>query len=178
MSLTHIKDSLGDYAKDIKLNLSKILTKDGSQGLNELQIFGIALACSYSLKHEALVNAILAEAGDILDDAHKNAAKAAATIMAMNNIYYRFVHLTEDKEFAHMPAGLRMQVIMNSGIDKVDFELYALAISAINGCGMCMDSHVKTVVSHAISKTGVQSAVKIASVLHAVVQALAIKDFA
>jgi len=112
----------------------------------------------------------------MLSPEETHAAKAAATIMAMNNIYYRFNHLVSDKDFAKMGARLRMNVIGSPGIPKVDFELMSLAVSAINGCGMCMDAHVHEVIKAGISKTGVQSAVRIAAVINALVQAAAISD--
>jgi alkyl hydroperoxide reductase subunit D len=87
--------------------------------------------------------------------------------MAMNNIYYRFVHLVSDKSFASLPAKLRMNIIANPGIDKLDFELSCLAVSAINGCGMCIDAHAKTLEQAGISKLAIQSAVRIAAVLNA-----------
>ncbi len=62
--------------------------------------------------------------------------------MAMNNVYYRFTHLAGNQEYRNMPAKLRMNVIGATGIDKIDFELFSLAVSAINGCGMCIDAHV------------------------------------
>src|SRR5204862_96628 len=73
--------------------------------------------------------------------AHVSAAHAAASIMAMNNVYYRFLHLVEDAEYAKLPARLRMNVIGSPGIARADFELLALAVSAINGCGTCVASH-------------------------------------
>ena len=86
----------------------------------------------------------------------------------MNNIYYRYTHLVSDKEYASMPAKLRMTVIGKPGVDHADFELWSLAVSAINGCGMCMDSHEKVVRDKGISRDGVQDAIRIASVVHAV----------
>ena len=65
--------------------------------------------------------------------------------MGMNNIYYRFLHLVEDGEYQTMPARLRMNIIGNPGIDKLDFELLSLAVSAVNGCGLCVTSHEKQV---------------------------------
>lgn len=175
MSIEALKSMIPDYAKDTKLNLSKIMTVEGATGLTEAQIFGTALACSYSLKNKTLLENIRAVAETVLDEAHIQAAKSASSIMAMNNIYYRFVHLVEDSELSHMPAGLRMQVIMNSGIEKKDFELYALAISSINGCGMCMDSHVKTLIHEGLSKSAIQSSIKIAAILASVAQVLTIE---
>lgn len=61
----------------------------------------------------------------------------------MNNVYYRFVHLASNEEYNTMPAKLRMNTIGSHGTDKNDFEHYSLAISAINRCGMCIDSDEK-----------------------------------
>ena len=88
--------------------------------------------------------------------------------MGMNNIYYRFLHLVEDPEYAQMPARLRMNVIGNPGIDKLDFELLSLAVSAVNGCGMCIVAHEKQLRKHEVSREAIQSAVRIAATIHAV----------
>ena len=93
--------------------------------------------------------------------------------MGMNNIYYRFLHLVEDGEYQTMPARLRMNVIANHGIDKLDFELISLAVSAVNGCGPCVTSHEKKLRPHDVSREAIQSAVRIAAVVHAVARVLA-----
>ncbi len=172
--LAGLKNALGEYAKDIKLNLSSVLRVDPGSGLSQKQIAATALASAYATKHQDVIRAIEAETAEYLEAEDVNAAKAAATIMGMNNIYYRFVHLVEDREYGKMPAGLRMNVIGNPGVEKTDFELYSLAVSAINGCGMCIESHVQQVEKHGISKAGVQHSIKIASVLNATAQALII----
>lgn len=169
MSMTALKATLGDYAKDIKLNLGSVLSEEGAEGLTQAQIHAIALASAYSTKNESVINAVLGEAAG-LSEADINAAKAAATIMAMNNVYYRFAHLVADKDYAKMPAKLRMNVIGAPGVAKVDFELMSLAVSAINGCGMCMDAHVHEVTKAGVSKQGVQSCIRIASVVNAAAQ--------
>lgn len=171
MSIEQLKSSLGDYAKDIKLNLGSVLTEEGAPELSQPQIHGIALASAYATREPAVIAAVLAEAS-ALSDALKHAAKAAAAVMAMNNVYYRFNHLVSDKEFSKMPAKLRMNVIGAPGIEKVDFELMSLAISAINGCGMCMDAHVHEVTKAGVSKLGVQSCIRIAAVINATAQAV------
>jgi lipoyl-dependent peroxiredoxin subunit D len=170
MPLETLKDSLGDYAKDIKLNISNVLTPEGSPELNQNQIAGIALASAYATKNERVVAAIRGEMAAHLTEVEVNAARAAASIMGMNNVYYRFVHLVGG-EYGKMPAKLRMNVISNPGVAKVDFELYSLAVSAINGCGMCMEAHVHEVVKAGISPQGVQSSVRIAAVVASLAQA-------
>ena len=107
-----------------------------------------------------------------LDAAHVSAAHAAAAIMGMNNVYYRFLHLVEDEEYAKLPARLRMNVIGNPGIDKADFELLSLAVSAINGCGTCVASHERQLRQHGLTREAVQSAVRIAATVHAVARVL------
>ncbi len=174
MSIESIIDAMGDTAKDIRLNLSTVLTTAGSPELSITQIFGTALASAYATKDAPLINAIEAEAMQHLTSADVDAAKAAATIMAMNNIYYRFVHLVGDKDFSDMPAKLRMNVIANPGVSKIDFELYSLAVSAINGCGMCIESHTHHLIKAEVSKQAIQSAIRIAAVVNAAAQALAI----
>lgn len=167
MTIEHLKDSLGDHARDIRLNLGTVLSTDGAPDLSLNQILGVALASAYSTKSTAVIEAVKAEASAVLSAEEITAAKSAATIMAMNNIYYRFVHLVSNKDYGNMPAKLRMNVIGSPGIPKVDFELYSLAVSAINGCGMCMDAHVHEVEKGGISKLGVQSAIRIAAVVNA-----------
>ena len=168
MSIEQLKNKLSEHAKDIKLNLSSVLTEEGAQGLTQKQIYGIALACAYTTQNPVVIEAILADSRSHLTENELNAAKSAAIIMGMNNVYYRFLHLVSDKSYTSMPAKLRMNVIGNPGISKVDFELYCLAVSAINGCGMCLEAHEREIVGKGLSREAVQDAVRIASVVHAV----------
>ncbi len=167
MTIESIKEQIPDYAKDLRLNLSSVLTPQGAPGLDERQIWMIAVASAIASRHVPFAKQIEALGAAHLDEASMNAAKSAASIMGMNNIYYRFVHLVDDKEYQSMPARLRMNVLGNPGVDKNDFELMSLAVSAVNGCGMCVSSHDKTLRGHGISREAVQSAVRIASVIHA-----------
>ena len=168
MTLDQIKGSLPDYAKDLRLNLDSVLSESGAPGLAPKQIALIALTSAIASRHAPLTEAIVERTAGVLDEAEANGARAAAAIMAMNNIYYRFTHLVGNPEYATMRAGLRMNVMANPGCDKVDFELASLAASAINGCGMCMESHEKTLQKHGVSAQAIQSAARIAAVLHAV----------
>ena len=173
-NLESIKNALGGYAKDIKLNLSSVLREAPESGLSTKQIAGIALSSAFATKDESLIAGLIGEYNDLFNDVEMDAIKSATTIMAMNNIYYRFVHLASGEDYARMPAGLRMNVIGNPGIEKVDFELYSLAVSAINGCGMCIDSHVFHLEKAGVSKSGIQHTIKIAAVINAAAQAFAI----
>jgi alkyl hydroperoxide reductase subunit D len=167
MSIEQLKNQVPDFAKDIKLNLSMVLSVEGAPDLSQKQLLGVALASAYATKNAVVITALMTEINDQLADDEILAAKSAAAIMAMNNIYYRFTHLVGDKAYATMPAKLRMNVIANPGVSKVDFELNCLAVSAINGCGMCIDAHAHELMKAGLSKLAVQSVVRIAAVVSA-----------
>ncbi len=167
-SIEEWRDALPDYARDLKLNLGSVLTPQGAPGLNEKQVWSIALASAIASRNTGFARAIELLARNHIVGVEIEGAKAAAAIMGMNNIYYRFLHLVEDDEYQSMPARLRMNVIANHGIDKLDFELISLAVSAVNGCGLCVTSHEKKLRSHEVSREAIQSAVRIAATIHAV----------
>jgi lipoyl-dependent peroxiredoxin subunit D len=172
VTLDSIREALPGYARDLQLNLGSVLSAPGSPGLSERQIWAVALASAAASRNAAFTRELQTLAAAHLDAAHINAAHAAAAIMAMNNVYYRFLHLVEDEEYGKLPARLRMNVIGNPGIAKADFELLSLAVSAINGCGTCVASHERQLRQHGLSREAVQSAVRIAATVHAVARVL------
>jgi alkyl hydroperoxide reductase subunit D len=178
MDIQAIRDSLPDYARDLRLNLGSVLAPTGAPGLDEAQIWGIALASSIAARSPVLTAAVERHAREHGGDATVEAAKAAAAVMGMNNVYYRFLHLVGDQEYARLPAKLRMNVIAKPGIDKAGFELMSIAVSAINGCGMCIESHEKTLRAEGIGREAIQSAVRIAAVINAAAGTLAYEQAA
>ena len=175
MSIQELKSALPEFAKDIKLNFGSVLTEEGSAGLTASQIAMIALGSAYATKDREVIQGITSASAAVLSAEEITAVKAATTIMAMNNVYYRFTHLVKDPSYLTMPAKLRMNVMAKPGIEKVDFELISLAVSAIEGCGLCIDSHVAVIAKHGISKEGIQSSIRIAATINAVSQALDIE---
>lgn len=165
MSIDAIKNRLPAYAKDLKLNLSSLARETV---LDDQKKYGTLLACAHASGEPGLVKAIEAEASGKLTGEAATAAKAAAAVMGMNNVYYRFTHLASNDEYRTLPARLRMNVIANPGVDKADFELWSLAVSAINGCGLCVDSHEAELKKHGVSAEQIQTAVRIASVVSAI----------
>jgi alkyl hydroperoxide reductase subunit D len=169
MTIETLRDQLPEYAKDLRLNLSSLLN---DAVLTEQQRWGALLATALAARNPAVIAAVSAEAAQHLAPAARTAAKAAAAIMAMNNIYYRFTHLVADRQYEAMPARLRMNVIANPGVDKADFELWSLAVSALNGCGRCIDAHDRVLREAGVSREAIQQVVRIAAVIHAVAATL------
>lgn len=167
-TLDAIRAELPGYARDLELNLGSVLAPSGAPGLTEGQIWAIALASAIASRNTAFAHRVESLARAHLGERGVSAARAAAAVMGMNNVYYRFVHLVEDEEYARLPARLRMSIIGNPGMERVDFELCSLAVSAINGCGACVASHERQIRGHGLGREAVQSAVRIAAVIHAV----------
>jgi lipoyl-dependent peroxiredoxin subunit D len=168
MSLDSLKAALPDYAKDLRLNLGSLASEPA---LSDDVRAGTFIASALASCNPMVTARVIAEFAPHLLPEALNAAKAAASIMAMNNIYYRFTHLVGG-DYPTLPARLRMNVMARPSVDKAAFELWSLAVSAINGCGMCMESHEHAVRQHGLTAEQVQAAVRIAAVVHAVAATL------
>jgi alkyl hydroperoxide reductase subunit D len=171
MTLDALRERLPPYARDLSLNLSSLANETT---LSEQQKWGAFVAAAYAVGQPDVVAAAetaAAQAG--LSSQAATAAKAAAAIMGMNNVYYRALHLISNPEYRTLPARLRMNVIANPGVEKADFELWSLAVSAVNGCGMCLDSHEAELKAAGVTAQQVQAALRIAAVVNAVSRVLA-----
>lgn len=162
MILDDLRRKIPDFARDVKLNMSLF---DRDELLSAARKAGLALACAISIRNREVLEACETYASSLLDEAGMAAARAAASIMAMNNVYYRFTHQASDAVYARLPAGLRMNVIANPGVAAADFEIWCLGVSAINGCGRCVDAHEKALRKAGIGPEAIQTAVRLAAVL-------------
>jgi alkyl hydroperoxide reductase subunit D len=169
MALDELKASLPEYAKDLKLNLGSVI---GNSDLPQQQLWGTVLSCAMATGSKAVLSELEPQAKELLSAEAYTAAKAAAAVMAMNNVYYRTLHLLSDKEYGTLRTGLRMNIIGNPGVEKVDFELWSFAVSAINGCGQCLDSHEQVLRKAGVEREVIQAAAKIAAVVQAVASVL------
>jgi len=163
-SIEDLKNALPEPAKDIKLNLSSLANE---AALTESQRAGTFIVSAIAARNPQVTRAIIAEFAPKLTAEEFAAAQSAAALMAMNNVYYRFTHLASSPDYRNLPAKLRMNAMAKPGSDKVSFELWSLAVSAINGCGMCIDSHEQILRKAGVSVDTIQAAVRIAAVVQA-----------
>ncbi len=163
MDLARLLELCPDYAKDLKLNLGAVLRQPE---LTPQQTWGTAVATAMASRNPRVLEAILAEAAKHLSEAALFAAKAAAAVMGMNNIFYRFRHLSGNPRYEAMPARLRMQVIRSHASDPADFELWCLAVSAINACGVCVEAHEKVLREKGLGEEAILAALRIAATIH------------
>lgn len=173
MNFETLKTLIPDTAKDIRLNLGSL---EKSEALTPSQLWGSVVAAALATRQPTVIRAAFGEAktrlvaasNDAAADATLAAAKTAAAIMAMNNIFYRSRHLLHDDAVNQVPARLRMQGMMTHGQPHVDFELWSVAVSAINGCGMCLESHAaKLMKEHAVRPEAINDVLRIAAVMFA-----------
>jgi lipoyl-dependent peroxiredoxin subunit D len=174
--LEKIRESLPDAAKDIRLNLQTVFQ---TTTLTAEQSWGVAAASAIATRNREIASAVLADAATKLDASVLpnvlEDAKAAAALMAMNNVYYRFRHMAGKEIYSQKPARLRMNWIAKPLGSKVDFELFCLAVSAINGCEMCIQSHEKVVIEGGLSEDQVHDAVRLAATIQAAAVSLEIQ---
>jgi alkyl hydroperoxide reductase subunit D len=164
-----LRDAIPEAARDLRLNLSAVLAESS---LGPQQRWGVAAACAIASRNTRLREAVLADARAVAGDAVVEDAVAAAAIMGMNNVLYRFRHLIEKPSYGDRPARLRMNRLVKPAGSKTDFELFCLAVSAINGCGTCMQAHEKVVLAGGLGEEQVFDAVRIAASIQGAAVAL------
>ena len=168
MTVETLKAALPDYAKDLKLNLGSITR---SAVLDEEQLWGTLLASAVATRNTQLLNEIGTDAAENLSAEAYQAALAAASIMGMNNVFYRGRGFLEG-QYDDLRPGLRMNVIANPGVNKANFELWCFAVSSINGCSHCMVAHEHALREAGISREGILEALKAAAIISGVAQAI------
>jgi alkyl hydroperoxide reductase subunit D len=170
MNLEQFLETVPDYAKDLKLNFSSVVRQQTD--LNPQQLWGTVVSTAIASRNPEFAKAAIEEAAQHLSPEALSAAKGAAAVMGMNNVFYRFQHLVSNEKYRTMRAGLRMNIIRNHGIDQLDFELWCTAVSAINGCGACVDSHERTLRDKGVPEERVLAAIRVASTIHALAAVL------
>ncbi|MCP1854667.1 MULTISPECIES: carboxymuconolactone decarboxylase family protein [unclassified Bradyrhizobium] len=169
LSIEQLNEKIPDFAKDVRLNLTSLMA---DETLSPQRQYGLLLASAIATRNVDVIAAMESAAVAVMTPVAIAAAKSAAAVMAMNNVYYRFVHLASNSEYKTMPPRLRMNVIGSPGVDKSDFELWSLAVSAINGCGACIDAHEKTLRAAGVSSEVILTAVRSAAIVQSVAIAI------
>jgi lipoyl-dependent peroxiredoxin subunit D len=166
MSLDALIDNLPSSAKDLKLNYSSLVRNNSE--LSEQQLWGTVVASAIATRSAALTAAVMEAAPSHLNPQAFEGALTAAALMSMNNVFYRFHHLSANEKYSTMPARLRMNGLRGHGVEELDFELWSIAVSAINACGKCVSAHEKVVREKGATEEVVLAVVRVAAVIHAI----------
>jgi alkyl hydroperoxide reductase subunit D len=168
-----IRDAIPEPARDLRLNLSTVLAESS---LSQEQRWGVAVTCAIAARNARLRAAVLADARAAVSEAVVEDAIAAAAIMGMNNVLYRFRHHIGKESYGDRPARLRMNRLVKPAGSKTDFELYCLAASAIFGCSTCMQAHEKIVLAGGMTEEQAFDAIRIAATIQGAAVALDLTD--
>lgn len=166
MALEELISGLPAYAKDLKLNYSSLVKQNTE--LTPQQLWGTVVTAAIATRNPELTAAAIADSAAGMTSAALDAAKAAAAIMGMNNVYYRFQHLTSNEKYATLPARLRMNALRGHSVEPLDFELWCLVVSAVNACDKCVDSHEKVLRDKGATEELINAAIRVTSVIHAI----------
>ena len=162
-TLQHLGNADSKYLRDLKLNVKAVLTSDH---LSAKETHLLALAITTNNTNEILSNAFAAKAKDQgATEAEIADAQACASLLSANNVLYRFRHFVEKEAYNNAPARLRMNIMMNPVLGKEFFELVSLAVSAVNGCEMCVKSHEQSVLAAGSNESKIWDAIRIASII-------------
>lgn len=175
-ALDAIRDAVPEVGKDMRLNLSSVVLEGGGSPLSDAQRWGTAVACAHAAGHRGLAKAVEADARAAVSEGVVEDARAAAVMMAMNNVYYRFRSMVEKPTYSERPARLRMGRMARLAGEKADFELFCLAVSALNGCASCVRSHEEAVLTNGLSEDHVHDAVRIAATIQGLATALSLDE--
>lgn len=162
-SLDDLKASLGDDTKDLRLNLGNVLDNGD---LQPVERWAVALASAYFLRAGELVEALTAAGSSHLTPAAIADARAAASIMGMNTVYYRFRHMVGKPSYSQRQAGLRMSRMGKPATSKGLFELASMACAVLAGCEACIKAHESSLLGEGYSEDKVHQAVRIAAVVN------------
>jgi len=158
-----LRQALPAPAKDLRINLQNVLA---SESLSASQAYGVALSAAYFLKAHSARDALLADvrANELPEEVIED-AQAAASLMAMTTVFYRFRHMIGKESYGQLPARLRMQRLGKPATNKADFELFSLACAALAGCEVCIQTHEASLIKAGFSEQQIHDAIRIAATL-------------
>ena len=162
-SLSLLEKGESRYLRDLKLNFTSTLTSEHLSA-KECALLGLATSINnnngpltqYFTRYAEEQGATAAEIAE---------AAGCASLLASNNIFYRFRHFTKKEKYGQIPARIRMQIMMKPATGKEFFELMSLAISAVNGCEMCVNAHEDSLIKLGTTEERIFDAVRIASLV-------------
>lgn len=165
VSLDLLEQGESRYLRDLKLNFNSMLT---SEHLSAKEIGLLGLSVAVNEKNAPLIKFFKEfSLNNEANEAEVAEAAACASLLASNNVFYRFRHFNKKEKYSQIPARIRMQIMMKPVTGKEFFELMSLAISAVNGCEMCVNSHEDSLIKLGSSEERIFDAIRIASLITA-----------
>jgi alkyl hydroperoxide reductase subunit D len=159
-----LQEGQSRYLKDLRINLKNGLK---SKEINEEEIVLLGIALAANVKNRILMDYFRKQAANLELESEKLAeAIACASLLSSNNVFYRFRHFVGKEEYQKLPARIKMNIMMKPVVGKEFFELLSLAISAVNGCEMCVNAHEASLIKIGTSEARIFDSIRLASVIN------------
>jgi alkyl hydroperoxide reductase subunit D len=165
-ALEAIVAEIPEVAQELRSNLRAVLT---AGTLAPSERWGVAIAVALASRSRRLAEALIASRPEEVTTKTVEDAVAAAALMGMTNTFYRFRHLVGKPSYEQKSTHLRMQ---RRAMPSRAFELFSLAVSAVNACEICVRSHEATLLERGTTEDQIHDAVRIASVVYGAAVAL------
>jgi lipoyl-dependent peroxiredoxin subunit D len=151
------------YLPDLKINFKNSLESE-FLSKKEIALLGVALAvnASNNVLRAFFHSKAQAEGASAEELAE---AIACASLLSANNVFYRFRHFMNKEKYNEIPARIKMNIMARPVNGKEFFELISLAVSAVNGCEMCVKSHEASLIELGSKEERVFEAVRLAAVI-------------
>lgn len=154
------------YLRDARINLKNVLQ---STNFTLKEAYLLALSIAVNEKNDVLSASFSASAKENgATDVELAETHACTSLLTVNNVFYRFRHFMKKDSYQTMPAGIKMNLMVNPVLGKEFFELMSLAVSSVNGCEACVVSHENSVLKHGASEARVFDAIRLAAVVRGI----------
>jgi lipoyl-dependent peroxiredoxin subunit D len=162
-ALQQLERSGTRFIKDLRVNFKNAMK---SSNLDEKETALLGLSVAANATNDVLIGVFTRRAEEHGATAREiGEAIACASLLASNNVFYRFRHFVSKEKYTQMPARIKMNIMMKPVTGKEFFELMSIAISAVNGCEMCVNSHEESLMQLESTEERVFDAIRLASIV-------------
>lgn len=151
------------YLRDMRINLSNALK---FQTLSEKEKMLLLLAVAVNEKQTSIQEAVLKKLTALsVTEAEISETYSCVSLLNVNNVFYRFRHFAHREFYSNTPAGIKMSIMMSPVLGKEFFELMSLAVSALNGCELCVRSHEESLIAMGTNPQRIYDAIRLTAIL-------------
>jgi lipoyl-dependent peroxiredoxin subunit D len=169
-SLDLLEGGKSRYLPDLKLNFKNSFESD-QLSRKEVSLLGVSLAVNAgnTVLKQFFTESATAEGATEAEIAE---AVGCASLLSANNVLYRFRHFVNKEKYNEIPARIKMNIMARPVNGKEFFELMSLAVSAVNGCEMCVKSHEQSLIELGSKEERIFEAVRLGAVITSVSKVL------
>ena len=118
---TQLEKGESRYIRDLKVNVKNVLE---SEHLSPLETALLSLSIASNENNKKLIDSFINRSRKYdASEAQIAEAIACASLLASNNVFYRFRHFINKESYNKMPGKIKMQIMMKPELGKEFFEV-------------------------------------------------------